>query len=160
MGTAAGPGTAVVPEADRSADQAQMKAGLADRRAARRRIRELGFLPSGYGLRLLAPLCAVPPARGSLVLVLVTAASGRRSCSGTGFVVWWLLIAHGFLPLRGYGAAPPIRGHTAGLRPCTGGVKLTHHCYQFVLAWRRAISLDVPLPRRAPCMHQAARRMT
>ena len=73
-----------------------------------RRIPALRFLPPGDGLRLLAPLCAVPPLRGPLVLVLVTA--GRRACSGTGFVVWWLLITHGFLPLRGYGAAPSSYG--------------------------------------------------
>ena len=52
-------------------------------------IRELGFLPYGRRLRLLARLCVVPPAQGALALVLVIAE--RQSCGGIGSAIWWLL---------------------------------------------------------------------
>ena len=61
------------------------------------RIPKLQFLPpSGQGLGLLAPLCAVPPAQG-LLPDRVEVPSGRLPCSGVASVIWWRLIAHGFL---------------------------------------------------------------
>ena len=76
------------------------------------RIPRLGFLPpSGQRLGLLAPLCAVPPAqdlRAGPVKIpsRVGIPSGRLPCSGMVLIVWWRLIAHGFLPpLRGCDAA-------------------------------------------------------
>jgi hypothetical protein len=70
------------------------------------RIHRLGFLPpSGQGLGLLAPLCAIPPAQG-LLPDRVEVPSGRLPCSGIVPVIWWRLIAHGLLsPLRGCGVA-------------------------------------------------------
>ena len=76
------------------------------------RIHNRGFRPpSGQGLGLLAPLCAVPPAQG-LLPDRVEIPSGRLPCGGIVPVGWWRLIAHSFLsPLRGYGAALlPFKG--------------------------------------------------
>ena len=59
--------------------------------------------PSGQGLGLLAPLCAVPPAqdlRAGPVKIpsRVGIPSRRLPCSGIVPVVWWRLIAHVSLP--------------------------------------------------------------
>jgi hypothetical protein len=101
------------------------------------RIHKLGFLPpSGQGLGLLAPLCAVPPAQG-LLPDRVEIPSGRLPCSGIVPVVWWRLIAHGFLsPLRGCGAALSRSKDASKAVAVHAGMKLTCHCYRAVFAWR------------------------
>src|SRR5580704_14165680 len=76
------------------------------------RIYNRGFLPpSGQGLGLLAPLCAVPPAQDLMpgrvkVRSRVKVPSGRPPSSGIVPVTWSRPIAHDFLPpLRGCRAA-------------------------------------------------------
>jgi hypothetical protein len=120
-----------------------------------RLIREPGFLfSSGPGLRRPAPLRAVPPARRwHLATILITAQ--RLSCTVAGFVVWRLLMAHGFLPARLRCRAFPFQVTRQGPLRCTVGVNLTYPCDRAVSDLSARVTAE--LGRRQEALAEAMR---